>query len=146
MTVEQQSGHDGSGRVTPRAVGPGVPELSAPWAASRCGVWKHPETWRTTFDVDGDVIAERTNLNLAYERVVSNGGAGVDGMTVDALKSGDIARTVQQMIGRLLDGGYQPQPVRGCRSPPGGGQRQLGIPTVVDRLVQQAISQILTRS
>ena len=93
-----------------------------------------------------EAITERSNLNLAYERVVANGGAlGIDGMTVDALKA--CCRTQgTTMTGRLLDGGYEPQSVRGKTIPkPGGGERQLGIPTVVDRLVQQAIAQVLTR-
>lgn len=92
-----------------------------------------------------EVIAERSNLNLAYERVKANGGApGVDGMTVDDLKAWCRAHG-SELIGHLLDGSYQPQSVRGVKIPkPGGGERQLGIPTVVDRLVQQAISQVLT--
>jgi RNA-directed DNA polymerase len=93
-----------------------------------------------------EVIVERSNLNLAYERVKANGGApGVDGMTVDDLKAWCLSHKAE-LIGQLLDGSYQPQPVRGKMIPkPGGGERQLGIPTVVDRLVQQAIAQVLTR-
>ncbi len=93
-----------------------------------------------------EVITERTNLNVAYERVVSNGGApGVDGMTVDALHAWCRAHRTE-LIGAMLDGSYQPHPVRGVKIPKaGGGERQLGIPTVVDRLVQQAISQVLTQ-
>lgn len=84
------------------------------------------------------------NLNRAYSRVVSNeGAAGVDGMTVTELSAW--MRTHRDMlIASLLDGTYEPQPVRGVEIPkPGGGVRQLGIPTVVDRLVQQAILQVL---
>ena len=64
-------------------------------------------------------------------------------MTVEALL-GWIAANREPLIASLLDGRYRPQPVRGVSIPkPGGGERQLGIPTVVDRLVQQAIAQIL---
>ena len=89
-------------------------------------------------------VVARDNLNRAFTRVVANKGApGVDGMTVDQL--GDWASTHKEaMIAALLDGSYRPQPVRGVEIPkPGGGMRQLGIPTVVDRLVQQAIRQVL---
>jgi RNA-directed DNA polymerase len=85
------------------------------------------------------------NLNRAYQRVVANKGSpGPDGMTVGQL--GNWARQhKQEFIGSLLTGSYQPTPVRGVKIPkPGGGQRQLGIPTVKDRLVQQAILQVLT--
>lgn len=91
-----------------------------------------------------EAVSSSVNLNLAYKRVKANGGApGVDGMTVEALR-GWIAANRETLIASLLDGTYQPQPVRGVSIPkPGGGERQLGIPTVVDRLVQQAIAQIL---
>ncbi|WP_246862605.1 reverse transcriptase domain-containing protein [Gemmata obscuriglobus] len=57
-----------------------------------------------------------------------------------------IAEHKQELLSSLLDGSYRPSPVRGVLIPkPGGGERQLGIPTVVDRLVQQAILQVLTR-
>jgi RNA-directed DNA polymerase len=84
------------------------------------------------------------NLNRAYKRVKGNGGApGVDGMTVEAVRDW-IATNRERLIASLLDGSYKPQPVRGVTIPkPGGGERQLGIPTVVDRLVQQAITQVL---
>src|SRR5271169_2692126 len=87
-----------------------------------------------------DQIASSANLNQAYKRVKANRGApGVDGMTVDDLRSW-IVENKDALITALLDGSYQPQPVRGVEIPkPGGGKRQLGIPTVVDRLVQQAI-------
>jgi RNA-directed DNA polymerase len=91
-----------------------------------------------------ETVCGAANLNRAYKRVKANGGApGVDGMTVDALRAW-IAVHREALIASLLDGSYQPRPVRGVPIPkPGGGERQLGIPTVVDRLVQQAIAQIL---
>jgi RNA-directed DNA polymerase len=90
-------------------------------------------------------VCRRDNLNQAYSRVKANKGApGIDGMTVDELFSW-ITEHKQELIASLLNGTYQPHPVRGVQIPkPGGGQRQLGIPTVVDRLVQQAILQVLT--
>jgi len=89
-------------------------------------------------------VTSRENLNRAYRKVRANKGApGVDGMTLDDL-SAWIAEHKQELIDSLLDGSYEPQPVRGVQIPkPGGGVRQLGIPTVVDRLVQQAILQVL---
>ncbi|WP_281616648.1 reverse transcriptase domain-containing protein [Escherichia coli] len=85
------------------------------------------------------------NLRRAYQRVVSNKGApGADGMTVD-----DLADYVNQywpiLQRRLLAGEYHPQGVRAVDIPkPKGGTRQLGIPCVVDRLIQQALLQQLT--
>lgn len=89
-------------------------------------------------------ICHRDNLNQAYRKVKANkGGPGIDGMTVDDL-SVWLADHKDELVASLLDGSYQPQPVRGVEIPkPGGGVRQLGIPTVVDRLVQQAILQVL---
>jgi RNA-directed DNA polymerase len=89
-------------------------------------------------------VASSANLNLAYKRVKANKGAvGVDGMTVIELLAW-IRSNRERLIASLLDGSYQPQAVRGVEIPkPGGGMRQLGIPTVVDRLVQQAILQVL---
>ena len=73
----------------------------------------------------------------------NKGAPGVDGMTVEELDGWLVAHK-EELIASLLDGSYQPQPVRGVEIPkPGGGVRQLGIPTVVDRLVQQAILQVL---
>jgi RNA-directed DNA polymerase len=89
-------------------------------------------------------ICDRGNLNRAYKRVKRNRGApGVDGMTVKELY-GWLKGHKEELIARLLDGSYEPQEVKGVEIPkPGGGVRQLGIPTVVDRLVQQAILQVL---
>ena len=90
-------------------------------------------------------IIDRDNLNYAYKRVKANGGShGVDGMKVDELlpylkQHGAAIRQA------LLDGDYAPAPVRRKEIPkPGGGIRQLGIPTVLDRMIQQAITQVLT--
>ena len=144
MTVEQQRGRAGDARVTPRRAGDGVPVAGG--RVGRQSVTASDASRDLATKTLMEVITERSNLNLAYERVVSNGGApGVDGMTVDALK-GWCRSHKADLIGQLLDGSYRPQPVRGVQIPkPGGGERQLGIPTVVDRLVQQAISQVLTR-
>jgi RNA-directed DNA polymerase len=89
-------------------------------------------------------VVERDNLNRAYKRVVANKGApGVDGMTVSQL-SAWTTTCKEALIVSLRDGSYRPQPVKGVQIPkPGGGVRQLGIPTVVDRLVQQAMLQVL---
>lgn len=90
-------------------------------------------------------VTKPENLNRAYKRVKANkGAAGVDGITLDDLP-GWITEHKAKLIASLLDGSYQPQPVRGVPipKPGGGGMRQLGIPTVVDRLVQQAILQVL---
>jgi RNA-directed DNA polymerase len=91
-------------------------------------------------------VTKRDNLNRAFRQVRANkGAAGVDGMTVGGL-SDWIALHKDEVTASLLDGTYQPQPVRGVEIPkPGGGVRQLGIPTVVDRLVQQAILQVLEK-
>ena len=89
-------------------------------------------------------VTDRENLNRAYQRVKANQGApGVDGMTI-AQAIDWVAEHKEELIVSLTDGSYQPQPVRGVQIPkPGGGMRQLGIPTVIDRLVQQAILQVL---
>lgn len=91
-------------------------------------------------------VASSANLNRAYQRVKANRGApGMDGMTVADLRAW-IAANRECLIVSLLDGSYRPQPVRGVEIPkPGGGMRQLGIPTVVDRLVQQAVAQTWNR-
>jgi RNA-directed DNA polymerase len=90
-------------------------------------------------------VCERENLNRAYKKVKSNRGApGVDGMNVEELGPWLKAHR-EEVVRGLLEGSHQPQAVRGIEIPkPGGGVRQLGIPTVVDRLVQQAILQVLS--
>src|SRR5690554_7879381 len=89
-------------------------------------------------------VASSANLNQAYKRVKANKGApGVDGMTVSDLRSW-IADNKDVLVAQLMRGDYRPQPVKRVEIPkPSGGMRQLGIPTVVDRLVQQAILQVL---
>src|SRR2546422_7753913 len=94
-----------------------------------------------------EAMVEPSNLNRAYRRVKANRGSpGVDGMSVGEL--GDWCRAHKhELVQSLLSGRYRPQPIRGVEIPkPGGGTRQLGIPTVVDRLVQQALLQVLEPS
>jgi RNA-directed DNA polymerase len=90
-------------------------------------------------------VVEKANLNKAYQRVVSNKGVpGVDGMKTEDLKPW-LAEHGEALIEALLQGTYEPQPVKGAVIPkPNGGTRKLGIPTVIDRLIQQAILQVLT--
>ncbi len=89
-------------------------------------------------------ICLRANLNQAYKRVKANkGAAGVDGLTINELGN-YISNHKEKLIQSLLEGTYKPQPVRKVMIPKaGGGERQLGIPTVVDRLIQQAILQVI---
>lgn len=90
-------------------------------------------------------VVSRGNMMAAYSRVVSNRGApGIDGMSVSALK-GYLQENWVSIKEVLLAGSYTPQPVRKVEIPkPGGGQRMLGIPSVVDRLIQQALHQVLS--
>ena len=90
-------------------------------------------------------VADLGNLVRAWKRVKSNkGSGGTDGMTVKAFA--ERAWTLlREMRSELLDGRYKPAEVRGVQIPkPNGSKRQLGIPTVKDRIVQQALAQVLT--
>ena len=89
-------------------------------------------------------VLARENMAVAWKRVKANkGSAGIDGLTVE-----ETARYLRSAWPRireeLLNGSYRPQPVRRVEIPkPGGGVRELGIPTVTDRLIQQALLQVL---
>jgi group II intron reverse transcriptase/maturase len=91
-----------------------------------------------------ELVVSRQNLMLALKRVKQNqGSAGIDGMSV-----GELADYLREHWPRhreqLLAGSYQPSPVRRVAIPkPGGGERELGIPTVLDRFIQQALLQVL---
>lgn len=136
MNVEQQSGgtppgdgHTGGTRITPAAPQQTFPAL---------------DLQRALTDQLMEQICDPKNVIRAYRRVRSNKGKpGVDGMTVHELANW-LRSNYQALKASLLDGTYQPQAVRGVQfRKPEGGQRQLGIPVVVDRLVQQAILQVL---
>jgi RNA-directed DNA polymerase len=133
--LEESLRPDQDGEARSRSVRPEEPQASAasePARALKANLMEE--------------VTSRDNLNRAYFRVKANkGAAGVDGLSVDDL-SAWIAAHKEEFIASLLEGTYQPQAVRGVEIPkPGGGVRQLGIPTVVDRLVQQAILQVLEK-
>ena len=90
-------------------------------------------------------IADPLNVTKACRRVVSNGGSsGVDDMKVEELKEW-LGTNLSKLQAQLLEGTYQPQAVKGIEIPKAtGGKRQLGIPTVIDRVVQQSIHQVLS--
>lgn len=91
-------------------------------------------------------MVRRENVAAAHARVVRNGGApGVDGMTVDELLP-YCREHWARIREELLNGRYQPQAVRRVEipKPDGKGTRTLGIPTVLDRMIQQALLQVLT--
>ncbi len=90
-----------------------------------------------------EVVAAK-NMRRAWRQVKANKGApGIDGMAIEDFPA--FAREHWSTIrDRLIDGSYRPQPVRRVSIPkPGGGARSLGIPSVVDRLIQQAIGQVM---
>lgn len=91
-------------------------------------------------------VLSRSNLESALKRVRQNkGGAGVDGMSVDELPD-HLKRKWEPIKAQLLQGKYKPSPVKRVDIPkPDGGIRQLGIPTVMDRFIQQALCQVLQR-
>lgn len=90
-------------------------------------------------------VLDRDNLNRAYRRVKANKGAsGVDGMTVDEALPW-LKEHREELLESIRNGKYKPSPVRRVEIPKdNGGVRKLGIPTVIDRIIQQAIAQVLT--
>ena len=92
-----------------------------------------------------EAVFERENMQTALKRVESNkGAAGIDGMEVEDLR-GYLKKHWLEVREALESGKYRPSPVRRVEIPkPDGGVRQLGIPTVQDRLIQQAIAQVLS--
>jgi RNA-directed DNA polymerase len=92
-----------------------------------------------------EAICERKNMKNAIKRVIKNKGApGVDGMTVRKIKR-YLKRHWTKIKKALLDGTYTPMPVRRKEIPKAGGVRLLGIPTVLDRVIQQAVAQMFNR-
>ena len=91
-----------------------------------------------------EAILDRNNLNRAYQRVKRNrGAAGIDGMTVEEALPW-LKEHKGELLQNIREGSYMPSPVRRKEIPkPDGGVRKLGIPTVVDRVIQQAIAQKL---
>ena len=102
--------------------------------------WQGGETGITM-----EQVLERANMERAYRRVVSNGGApGIDGMETEELLP-YLQDEWELIKSQLLAGTYRPEPVRQARIPkPGGGTRTLGIPTALDRMIQQALHQAMT--
>jgi len=102
---------------------------------------------RTNAETSGlmDAVCERGNLWLAYQRVVKNkGAAGVDGIGIAEFKD-HLKQHWPTIKARLLAGDYMPSPVRRVDIPkPQGGGRTLGIPTLTDRLIQQALHQVMS--
>ena len=102
----------------------------------------------TDFQTDNlmEQILHKDNLNKAYKKVKSNKGAGgIDGMSVEELL-GYLRNNQEQLIQKLKDGKYKPNPVRRVEIPKEtkGEFRKLGVPTVVDRVFQQAITQVIS--
>jgi RNA-directed DNA polymerase len=118
----------------PRAVSEGTERV-----AVRAGAERPADTERLM-----EEICRRENLKAALKRVQSNKGSpGVDGMTVGEL-GGYLKEQWPAIREQLLSGTYRPQPVRRVEIPkPGGGMRKLGIPTVLDRFIQQAVMRVL---
>ena len=90
-------------------------------------------------------ILDRENLNLAFKNVKANKGAsGIDDMSIEETAQ-FIKEHKNQIVWQLYNRKYQPQPVRRVEIPkPNGGVRKLGIPTVLDRVIQQAMVQVLS--
>jgi len=89
-------------------------------------------------------VLHKDSLNAAYKRVKQNGGAaGIDGMTVDEMLP-YLKAHKEELLASIRSGRYKPQPVRRVEIPkPDGGVRLLGVPTVIDRMIQQALVQVL---
>ena len=93
-----------------------------------------------------DEISTMANLRLAFRAVKRNkGAAGIDKMSVKEVE-GNLDNILEELATSLNNRSYRPLPVRGVQIPKTNGtMRQLGIPTVIDRIVQQAIAQVLNK-
>jgi RNA-directed DNA polymerase len=93
-----------------------------------------------------ELMLQPANVQQAWKRVRANkGAAGVDGMSIDDFPVWVKSGALEQVKSELGSGAYLPQPVRRVEiDKPDGGKRMLGIPTVIDRVIQQAIAQVLT--
>ena len=103
--------------------------------------------WKERDSAEPDILSKilnKDNLNRAYKRVKANKGApGVDGMTIEAALPW-LRENNHELVERIRKGKYTPSPVRRVEIPkPDGGIRRLGIPTVIDRIIQQAMAQQL---
>ena len=127
------------------AEGGEVKGRDAPGQGSQTSVKRKQEPVYTE-DLMGRV-ADLGNLVRAWRRVKANkGSGGIDGETVKAF-DGKAWALLREMRKELLEGDFKPVAVRGMEIPkPSGGKRQLGIPTVRDRIVQQAVAQVITPS
>jgi RNA-directed DNA polymerase len=125
----------------PGKVGDGIAEDTGAARRAEAACDEHA---KDQIPVTLEQVLLRENMYRAYERVVRNAGAaGIDGMSVEALKP-CLQRRWEAIRKELLDGTYRPSPVLKVEIPkPDGGVRTLGIPTVVDRLIQQALYQAL---
>ena len=121
----------------PRDSGEGTETLMAKRAAESMAISKQLM----------EEVCERRNCKQALARVKRNkGSAGIDGMTVEQLPA-YLKKHWPIIREQLLSGTYKPQPVKRVEIPkPDGGMRKLGIPTVLDRFIQQAVMQVLQRS
>jgi len=127
----------------PGRAGAGDGEAGPEAASDEATLARQAPTGWGADDLLGQALA-RENVGRAWKRVKTNkGSAGVDGRTVQDTAE-YLKRAWPDIRQRLLDGTYKPEPVRRVSLPkPGGGTRELGIPTVVDRLIQQALLQVL---
>lgn len=140
------SSWDEQGRQKPLDKGTGAPAKQVKPAGVVRSVEASPARDNGKSDVGvWEAVFRRENMQTALKRVESNkGAAGIDGMEVQDLH-GYLKAHWLEVRAALESGKYQPSPVRRVEIPkPDGGVRQLGIPTVLDRLIQQAIAQVLT--
>ncbi len=140
--VEEDAGKRAEKSERSRRVGDGIAESKG--TERQTASARMAETGPDTQNVMEEVL-RRENMVAALNRVVRNGGApGVDGMTVEQLREHCCTYWTWTRSDLLADE-YHPQPVLKVEIPkPGGGMRMLGIPTVMDRLIQQALLQVLT--
>lgn len=134
-------------KITGQLILPGFEEMEAPGITAAPSI-SCPKPKEENGCESGllEQIVSSFNMKFAYEKVKSNrGAAGIDGMTVEEMHD-YLVEHYTEIKESLMNGTYRPQPVRRVEIPkPDGGVRLLGVPTVIDRMVQQAISQVLTR-